>query len=292
MPPTPRQTKPPGRAAPSPPAEPAVLARIKPMGFAEDEGIKMGVYGTSGSGKTTLAATFPAPLLWIVCSGGFKPGELRSVDTPENRARISDVTLLDTSEMRDLVRSGIDAKFNTIVLDHASGFQDLILKEILGLAEIPAQKGWGLATQQQYGQVSTQFKEHIRALLSLRCNVLILAHQRVFEPSEGSSVAEEVVGAALMPSITNWLNGACDYLAQCLKRPQTATRTIKIAGANQLQTYKTGKMEYCLRVGPHEVFQTKFRVPGGLAEDVIVDPSYDKIIQLIRPAAAEEPAAE
>jgi hypothetical protein len=179
------------------------------------------------------------------------------------------------------------------VLDHASGFQDLIVKEVGGFTEIPAQKGWGTLTIQQYGTVSQQFKEYVRALLSLRCNVLILAHQRVFEPSEGSVVTEQVIGAALLPSITNWLNGAVDYLGQTFKRPLLATRAVKIAGATQNQTYKTGKMEYCVRVGPHEVYQTKFRVPGGLADDVLVvspHDGYDKIMEVIRAARAEEAA--
>jgi ABC-type polar amino acid transport system ATPase subunit len=54
------------------------MDRITDLDF-EDQGIKMVLYGSSGSGKTTLWATFPKPILAIICSGGFKSGELRSV---------------------------------------------------------------------------------------------------------------------------------------------------------------------------------------------------------------------
>jgi hypothetical protein len=40
-------------------------------------------------------------------------------------------------------------------------------------------------------------------------------------------------------------------------------------------------VEYCLRTEPHEVFQTKFRMPGDDIPDCIVDPTYDKVVSLI-----------
>jgi hypothetical protein len=47
------------------------------------------LYGISGTGKTTLWATWPKPILALICSGGTKPGELRSINTPEYRRSIS-----------------------------------------------------------------------------------------------------------------------------------------------------------------------------------------------------------
>src|SRR3954464_6971149 len=132
-----------------------VFGRIKPIGFDQEEGIKMLLYGRGGTGKTTLWATFPHPILAIVCSGSKKPGELRSIDTSEYWEKIRTVTLETAAEMGELA-SGLvgeeqtgDPEFRTVVLDHITGFQDLVLRDVLGVAELPEQKGWGLATQQQ-----------------------------------------------------------------------------------------------------------------------------------------------
>src|SRR5262245_12287987 len=60
------------------------------------------VYGQSGTGKTTFAATFPGRTLWLLCSGGHKPGELRSIDTPENRRRIRAQIIRETGQLSAL----------------------------------------------------------------------------------------------------------------------------------------------------------------------------------------------
>jgi hypothetical protein len=49
-------------------------------------------------------------------------------------------------------------------------------------------------------------------------------------------------------------------------------------------TTRTGKVEYVLRVGPHPIYMTGFRrvhVDGEVMPDVIIDPSYNKILSLI-----------
>lgn len=266
-----------------------VLSRIQPIGF-EDEGLKIMLYGGSGTGKTTVWGTFPGPILSIVCSGGNKTGELRSLNTPELRKKVSAVTLEESGELIQLIDHLKSGKFKTAVLDHVSGLQDLILKEILGLDEIPAQKGWGTATQQQYGQVAQQCKEYLRALLNLDLNVVIIAQERMFNPKEdtGSDLSDVMlptVGPAVIPSLAGWLNPACDYVLQTYKRPKMEKVTTKM-GAKSVTTLKRGKgVEYCARTEPHEIFTTKFRVPKGTPlPDVIVDPSYDKIMKLIKGA--------
>lgn len=239
------------------------------------------LYGASGTGKTTLWATFPGPISVGICSGGNKPGELRSIDTPENRARIRPTVLNSSDEFRAWLEA--DGDCETRVLDHATGFADMILTEILG-RPLPAQKGWGLASQQQYGQLALLCKEGFRSLLNLPCNVVIVAQERVFGGREdgGSEVIQPTVGAALTPSVTGWLNPACDYVLQTFKRAEVI-RTERSVGEGKLAKTvttetRTGKVEYCLRCEPHEVFQTKFRVPGGVKQDVIVNPSYAKLL--------------
>lgn len=269
-------------------AQGGVLSRIRSIGFDDDLGIKILLYGRSGTGKTTLWATFPAPILAIVCSGGLEPGELLSVDTPENRKRIKQVALQDTDELNtviEAVKSG-ELEFNTLVLDHASGFQDLVMAEILGLepGALPPQKSWGMASQQQYGQCALRCKTAFRALLSLPSNVVIIAQERNFnDEGAGSELLTPTVGAALQPSITGWLNPACDYVCQTFIRPRMEATETKVAGKTITGTKRGRGVEYCLRTEPHEIFTTKFRTPRGTPlPDCIVDPTYDKIVRLIR----------
>lgn len=263
-----------------------VIDRIKEIGFDDDEGIKINLYGKSGSGKTSLWATFPGPILAIICSGGSRPGELRSIDTPANRKKIKSVVIESSSEIPEVIDYQRETEeFATVVLDHASGLQDMKLKEILEIDELPAQMAWGTASREDWGQCALQTKETLRALLSLKCNVVIVAQERNFNTDEDSdSIIMPTVGSALTPSITGWLNPACDYIAQTFIRNKMVTKSRKI-GKKTVKTEERGEgVEYCLRVGPDEVFTTKFRVPKErkLETDIITDPDYSKIMEIIK----------
>lgn len=260
-----------------------IADRIKPIGFDDDEGIKINVYGRSGTGKTTFWATFPGPILSLIVSGGNKPGELRSIDTPEYRKKISQIALEKSSDITEIIDHQKETgEFATIVLDHATGLQDMILKEILGLDELPAQLGWGIAQMQHWGQCSLQMKNYLRALLNLDCNIVIVAQEREFEGGD-SDLLMPHVASALSPSVTGWLNPAVDFIVQTLVRGESKEVTRKVAGKSVTKTERTGKVEYCLRVAPHEVFTTKFRAPKGKElPEVIVDADYDKLMKLIK----------
>lgn len=269
----------------------SIVDRISPIGFSSDDGIKMCLYGRSGTGKTTLWATFPGPILAIISSGNEKPGELRSIDTPEYRKKIKQVVLNETQELKELIAYLRSSKaFKTVVLDHATGLQDQVLKEVLGLEELPAQKSWGMARREDYGVCTTQCKEYLRALLSLDANVVIVAQERGFGGGDDtmSEIIAPSVGAGLMPSLAQWLHPTCDYVCQTYIREQTETKKIKIGSGKDAKTHdkevKTGNIEYVLRVKADPVFISKFRVPRGTElPDAIVDPTYAKIAALIRP---------
>lgn len=251
--------------------------------------VRMLLYGASGTGKTTFAATAPGPILWLVCSGGNSPGELRSIDTPEYREKITPVVVESSSQYEEeLGRSG---NFATIVLDHSSGFSDLLLREIMGVDEIPVSKfrkaskgeSWSLVSQQQYGQLSIKCKEAFRDLLNLPVNVVIIAQERVFGDEATGEIIKPTVGAALTPSVTGWLNPACDYVVQTFKRPKME-QVKRMVGTKEITTTQRARgVEYCLRTEPHDVYMTKFRLPRGHAlPDVIVDPTWDKVEAVIR----------
>jgi len=260
-----------------------VVARIAPL-KPLSEGIKLSLYGRSGTGKTTFWATFPKPILAVIASGGSQPGELLSIDTPEYRKTIDQVALQESSEIRPLTDHIVESgKYQTVVLDHATGLQDLVLKEILGLDELPAQKSWGMAKREDWGQCSLQMKELLRALLNLPCNVVIVAQEREFNVEESGELLTPYVGSALTPSVMGWLNPACDYICQTFIRPRMVEKRATIGGKEVVTMARGSGVEYCLRTGPHDVYITKFRIPRGtVLPDVIVDPTYDKFIKLVK----------
>jgi hypothetical protein len=259
-----------------------VLDRIQPASFSPDQDIQVLLYGRSGSGKTTLWGTFPKPILAVVCSGGKKPGELRSVMTPENKGKIFQVVLERSQELHDLAEHAAETgKFRTVVLDHAGGLESLVLKEILGLDEMPQQRSWGLASREQYGQCTFQCKEAIVKLLNLDTNLVVVAHERTFKGEDDSDVIQPHVSTALTPSLTGWLVGAFDYVGQTFLRQKVEMRVRKIAGQEVERPVRTGGVEYCLRTGPDATYATKFRVPGKPPPDVIVSPTYEKIVSVI-----------
>lgn len=259
----------------------SVVDRIQGMSF--DEGIKILIYGQSGSGKTHLWGSFPGHTLAIICSGSKKgPGELRTLNTPAMRKKIDTVSIEKAEEVLDLCNLQEETnKYQTIVLDHASGLQDVTLAEILELDQMPAQSSWGLARREDYGTCALRMKEYLRALFTLTCNVVVVAQEREFEAPDDSEIVVPYVSSALMPSVSAWLNPAADYIVQTFKKAQTEAVTTTVAKKKITSHKKTGKIDYCLRVGPSEIYTTKFRVPGGVKEEVIVNPSYDKIAALL-----------
>lgn len=264
-------------SSPTPAKLSGVLGRIVPVGSLR-KGMKILVYGRGKTGKTRLFSTFPKPSLLI----GTEDGTLSINDVPG----IDFVFLNQSSELPELISLVKTGKYKTVGLDTCGGLQEIILKEILGLDELPVQRSWGIAKQQEWGQCSSQLKERMRGLLGLAdkgiADVVVIAHERNFNDEGGSELLTPTVGAALTPSAAGWLNGCVDYLCQTFIREEVATSTIKVAGKELPQTKKTGKAEYLLRIGPHPIYLTGFRVGSAIKlPDAIVNPTYQKIVDII-----------
>lgn len=249
-----------------------------------NDGLKALLYGQSGTGKTVLWSTFPSPILVLVCSGTNKPGELISIDTPENRKRIQARTIRSTEDFKEALADA--PKFATTVLDHLSGLQLLDLKEVLGLSEIPAVRRWGDATQAQYGECVRHCIEYCTALLNLSGNVVLVAQERTFTGKDDGTSSELVkpfIGADIMPSFHRWLGPAVDHAINMYKRPRVERRIVEVNGAQGEVEVRIDGMDYCARLAEHDVYFTKIRklktikLPG-----FIPDPSYDKLMRAIK----------
>lgn len=269
----------------SPTPSGSVLSRIVPVSKLT-KGMKLLVYGQSKTGKTRLFSTFPKPALLIGTEDG--TNSITDVDGVDFvKIKSSD----EFGQLVDMLQSG---QYKSCCLDTGGGLQDLILKEVLELDDVPVQRTYGMGTgkfkdgRQMWGVVGLQFKERVNRFLRLAddgvLDVVIIAHERNFNDDEQQhELMTPTVGAALTPSVTGWLNGACDYICQAFKREKTTITEIMVAGKAITQTQKTGKAEYCLRIGAHPIYLTGFRVKRSIGDlpDYIANPDYDKIRAVI-----------
>lgn len=257
----------------------SVLSRIAPVSFNEKKDATC-IYGISGTGKTTLACTYPKPLLLIGAEDG-----TRSVHSVKG---VDFIRLKNSGELPEViahVRSS--GKYKAVVLDTCTSLQAMIMAEILGMEELPVQLSWGLATRDQWGQSAMKTKEFLRHTLKLSedniCHSIILAQERAFGEGGDSELIAPKVMASLTGSTVGWLNPACDYIVQTFLKKQTIKKEVKIAGKVNIQNVDTGKVDYCLRTRPHELYLIKFRVPKGKEPpEYIIDPDYDKLDKLVR----------
>lgn len=285
MPPVKKQLPPSSVKTAAPSVTGGILDRIRPVADRR-AGMKFLVYGRGKTGKTRLACTFPKPMLLVGTEDGTE-----SVRTTKDVDFVRIRTGDELIEIVDILKGG---KYRTVGLDTGGGFQDVILKDVLGLPEVPVSKfkaagkgeTWGITDQKTWGIIGVQFKERMRSLLDLAdtvgTHVVVIAHERNFNDDGTGDLIAPTVGAALTPSTAGWLNGACDYIGQAFLRPEVVKRKELVGKTEVVLDTKTGKVEYCLRIGPHEVFLTGFRVPDGvMVPDVIVNPTYQRIVDVI-----------
>lgn len=254
----------------------SVVSRIELVSEV-DKGIKLLVYGHSKTGKTRLACTLPKPLLLMGAAGFGTEKGTRSVSTVKG---VHFIAIENSEEIEQLV--ALD-KYKSFVLDTAGGLQERIVNEFTG-HDPEVRKDWRHVNKGDWGPINSRTMERLRWLLDAadlqEKYVCIIAHERAFNVDSEESLVFPHVGASLTPGVSGWLDGVVDYIGQCFIREEI--RAVKKSGKIAIRK-KTGKMQYCLRVGPDPVYRTGFRVPPGTElPDVIVDPTFDKINELIQ----------
>lgn len=266
------------------------------------QGLKLNVYGRGKTGKTRLVCSFPKPILLIGTEDGTKSiclskkpkykladgAQVYSLWVSDRNLQIDFLRLakIDTFELALKAAADKTWGYKTAALDHASGLQDLNLKDVFGLDDVPVECSWGMGDMRAWGAVGMQTKERLRQLLDLadRCGIHtpIIAHERNFKDDDTSSkIVTPRIGAALQPSVSDWLDGAVDYICQAFITMPDNSVEVQVGGESGTIHQPSGRCEYCLRIGPHPVYKTGFRTIGGSLPDFIVNPNFDKIRAVI-----------
>lgn len=247
-----------------------------------EEHIKLTLYGLNRVGKTSLACQFPKPLLLLSFEPN-KSGGARSVTA------IPGVRLFKITSSADALRLADeldkDNEYKSVVVDSATSYQDLFLKEILGLSTLPEQLSFGTVSGEQYRQRSEKVKEGLRPFLNLEKHVIITAKEKDHNPpkeerttssgktqpdmrpkfirgmQQESFVASDLGGAAV-----SWLHDACDYIGRLyLAKEVITTKSIRKIGNRDIESEteeETGRITHRVRTMYHPNFAAGFRSPN------------------------------
>jgi hypothetical protein len=226
-------------------------------------------YGKAGTGKTTLAATFPGPILHLDIreKGTDSISDVKGVDT------VDILTWPDFEKAYWYLKSG-KAKYKTVIVDAVTQLQDLAMSSVVGEA---GKKEDDVVSQRMWGMISGRMKTWIvnyRDLVEESVNVVFLAHTRKNEgeETEDNEVAPEI-GPRLMPSVAS-------VLTACVK---IIGNTFIQESFTKEENRKIRNVKYCMRLGPHGVYETKIRQPkGSFTPDILEDPSYAKLVSIMK----------
>lgn len=243
------------------------------------------LYGRSGTGKTTLSATWPKPILYlnILDNGTDSISDVEDIDVKdiETSDDLKEVILWLTKQAG---RGKLEYK--TVVLDTLSQLQGILVKELgeeKGLAAKGKKAGdFGTLTKQDWGKIAGDLKAVVMDIRNLPVESVFIAQERVFnigdEEDDGAGQLDPEVGPKLMPSVKNDLNASVSIIGNTFIRIQVTTKKDERG-----KKTREVKKQYCLRVGPNQVYTTKIRKPKGIeAPDYIIDPSFRKIKAIMK----------
>lgn len=239
-------------------------------------------YGRASSGKTTLSCSFPTPILLLDVND---EGTDSVSDMDDEDLQVWDIE--DGDDLDDAIAwlKRNPKAFATVVCDTVTMMQTKQVEEISGksLAKTGKYIGdWGTMTKQQWGQVASWMKTRITRLRNLPMYVVFTAQQRTFnldtDDEDVAGLLDPEVGPSLSPSVMSHLCAAVGVIGHCYIRVK---KIKKKDDKGKLTTTK--RYEYCLRVGPSDIYATKVRKPKRIKlPEVIVDPEFEDLIAMIQ----------
>lgn len=246
------------------------------------------LYGLSGSGKTTLASTWPLPMLYLNINDD-------GMDSIRDVEGIEVVDITSTDQLRELLlwchekaQKG-KLKYKSLAVDTMTQLQQMFVNEMGINANLKKHaKGknagdYGTLTKQDWGQIAGHMKAAIMDIRNLPLVPVFIAQQKTFnlpdEEDDGIDQLLPEVAARLMPSVKDDINASVSIIGHCFIR----VKVIKKKDPDTKKTETKVKKQFCLRVGPNEVYTTKIRKPRGVdAPDFIIDPTYKDIMAVVK----------
>lgn len=241
--------------------------RIKPIEDVEPY-LTVLCYGQAGRGKTVFACSFPKPLLLL---------DIRE-EGQDSVADVAGVELLAVERWQDLedaywMLSTGKTKYKSVVIDQLTAMQALAMaetRERLGMKPTDplSQRSWGNIS----GLMQT-WTYNFRELKKKKLHICFNAHERLrdAEETDDERIAPSV-GSNLVPSVSSFVNGAVAVIGNAFIREKIDKKA------------KTREVEFCMRIGPHAYYAAKIRRPvsAGPAPDVIVNPTFDKLLKITK----------
>lgn len=245
-------------------------------------------YGRTGTGKTTLLGSFPKPILLLdINDRGVDSieeyGEDIQVLTPKSWGEFEDVYWYLKKNRREYATLGID----TITeLQELAVVRQLEEKTGKSLDDEEAQRAgdWGNLSRGDWGDIAALMKRWITDVRNLPMEVVFNAQVRIFGDEDEYDENEELnpeVGVRLAPSVREHLNAMVNVIGNTFIR--TTTKRVKKRRGGKPKIVRVPVTEYCLRVGPSAVYDTKFRKDKSIVlPDIVVDPTYDDLLALVK----------
>ncbi len=246
------------------------------------------LYGRSSTGKTTLASTYPKPILYL---------NIRDNGT-DSIADIEDIDVVDinsSEELRDQIlwlhkQARRDKLiYKTVVLDTMTQLQSILVEEMGEKikARLESKKkragDFGSLQLQEWGLIAGDMKAVIMDVRNLPVESVFIAQEKVHnvgdDDDDGNEQIAPHVGTRLMKSVDSDLCASTSIIGNTFIR----VKTTKTKDPKTKKTTRTVEKQYCLRLGPNEVYTTKIRKPKGIeVADYIVDPTFRKLKKIMK----------
>lgn len=244
------------------------------------------LYGRSGSGKTTLAATWPKPILYF---------NIRDNGT-DSIHDVDDIDVVDintSEELKDQIlwlhKQANRGKllYKTVVLDTMTQLQSILVEEMgeKVKARLEGKKkragDFGSLQLQEWGMIAGDMKAVIMDIRNLPVESIFIAQEKIHnageEDDDGNDQIAPEVGTRLMKSVNADLCASTSIVGNTFIRVKLIKE--KIDG----KTVRRVEKQFCLRLGPNEVYTTKIRKPKGVeVADYIVDPTFRKLKKIMK----------
>ena len=239
-----------------------MLEKAKPIGDSKQSALWV-LYGKSASGKTTLASTFPKPLLYLAIgdSGQESVRDVEGIDI---------IQIESVKELSDALKELETNKLYATVLIDTFG---LVVNEWIEGEVVSKSRRM---TQQAWGDLKTDTETLIRKLKKLaQDRIVILTCHEVTDVFEGT---DEELTPDVRPNISKgartYLEGMANYGIHC-----TIVQKEKTLEDGSVKILK----KHAVHLDSHPYYWVKTQKPASTKlPSLVLDPTYDKIIGLIK----------